>query len=119
MMHDDAIPAGYGRVSGLQIAMVSLAPLLADLIRHGLDNRIGSATFVEFSDLQHATRLQVIAPDVVIVGALAAAQTMRIQRLFPRAKMLTISPDLAWLVDLDTGEPAAFTLDELANCLRR
>jgi hypothetical protein len=33
--------------------------------------------------------------------------------------MLTISPDLAWLVDLDTGEPAAFTLDELANCLRR
>jgi hypothetical protein len=32
---------------------------------------------------------------------------------------VTISPDLSRLVDLDTGEPAAFTLDELADRLRR
>ena len=107
-------------MSGLRIAMVMVPPLLADLIRHGLDSRIGGATVIEFSDLQHAyTRLHEIAADIVIVGPLAAAQATLIQRLLPRAQVLTISPDLSRLVDLDTGESAAFTLDELADRLRR
>jgi hypothetical protein len=50
---------------------------------------------------------------------LAAAQATLIQRLLPRAQVLTISPDLSRLTDLDTGEPTAFTLDGLANRLRR
>jgi hypothetical protein len=50
---------------------------------------------------------------------LAAAQATLIQRLLPRAQVLTISPDLSRFIDLDTGEPTAFTLDGLANRLRR
>ena len=100
--------------------MVGVRPLLADLIRHGLDSRIGVATFIEFSDLQHAyTRPHRIAADVVIVGPSAEAQATLIQRLLPRALVVTISPDLSRLIDLDKGEPAAFTLDELADRLRR
>jgi hypothetical protein len=94
--------------------------LLADLIRHGLDSRIGGATIIEFSDLQHVyASLHQIAADVVIVGPSAAAQATLIQRFVPCARVLTISTDLSRLIDLDTGEPAPFTLDELADRLRR
>jgi hypothetical protein len=100
--------------------MVMVPPLLADLIRHGLGSRIGDATVTELPDLPYAyARLREIAADVVIVGPSAAAQATLIQRLLPRAQVLTVSPDLSRLVDLDTGELAAFTLDELADRLRR
>jgi hypothetical protein len=119
-LHDDEILSGYGHVSGLRIAMVVVPPLLADLIRHGLDSRIGGAAVIELSDLQHAyTRLHEIAADVVIVGPSAAAQARLIQKILPGTQVLTVSPDLSRLVALDTGEPVAFTLDDLADRLRR
>jgi len=101
--------------------MVVVPPLLADLIRHGLASRIDAVTVTEFSDLQHAcTRLREIGADVVIVGPSAPqADTALIHRIVPRAQVLTISADLSQLVDLDTGEPAAFTPDTLADRLRR
>jgi hypothetical protein len=107
-------------VSGLRIAIVGVSPLLADLIRYGLDSRIGDATIFELSDLQHAyTCLHEIAAEVVILGPSAAAQDTLIQRLLPRALVLIISPDLSRLIGLDRAEPAPFTLDELADRLRR
>jgi hypothetical protein len=119
-LYDDELPGESDHVSRLRIAMVGVRPLLADLIRHGLDSRIGGATFIELSDLQHAyTCLHEIAAEVVIVGPSAAAQATLIQRLLPRALVLTISPNLSRLIGLDRAEPAPFTLDELADRLRR
>jgi hypothetical protein len=119
--HDREILSGYGQVSGLRIAMVVVPPLLADLIRHGLDSRVADVTVTELSDLQHAyARLREIGADVVIVGPSApAADATLIQGILPRAQVLAVSPDLSQLVDLDTGEPAAFTPDTLADRLRR
>jgi hypothetical protein len=101
--------------------MVVVPPLLADLIRRGLISRVGAVIVTELSDLHHAcTRLREIDADVVIVGPSAsAADAALIHRIVPRAQVLTVSPDLSQLVDLDTGEAAAFTPDALADRLRR
>jgi hypothetical protein len=42
-----------------------------------------------------------------------------IRKILPCAQVLTVSADLALLVDLDTGEREAFTPDTLAEHLRR
>ena len=101
--------------------MVVVPPLLADLIRHGLDSRVADVTVTELFDLQDAcARLREMGADVVIVGPSApAADATLIQGLLPGAQVLAVSADLSQLVDLDTGKPAAFTPDTLADRLRR
>jgi hypothetical protein len=101
--------------------MVVVPPLLADLIRHGLRSRVKGVIVIELPDLQTAyTYLRESGADVVIVGpsALAAEATL-IRAVLPGARVLTVSPDLSQLVDLDADEPAAFTPDALADRLRR
>ena len=100
--------------------MVVVPPLLAGLIRHGLGSRIACINVTELADPQDAARLLDTDADVVIVGPTAtAAGATLIRRILPRAQVLTVSPDLAHLVDLDTGARAAFTPDALVECLRR
>jgi hypothetical protein len=101
--------------------MVVVPPLLADLIRHGLGRRVEGATVAELSDLQTAyAYLRETGADVVIVGPAApAAEAMLIRTVLPGAQVLTVSPDLSQLVDLDSDEPSAFTPDALADRLRR
>jgi hypothetical protein len=108
-------------VPGLRIALVVVPPLLADLIRHGLDSRVQGATITELPDAQTAyARLRELGADVVIVGPAApAAEATLIRSVLPGAQVLTVSPDLSQLVDLDADEPAAFTPDALADRLRR
>jgi hypothetical protein len=119
MMRGDL--AGRAQVPKLRIAMVGVHALLADIIRHGLESRVGAVTVTELAGLQDADmRLREIDPDVVIVGP--AAQRMDaslIRKILPFAQVLTVSADLALLVDLDTGEREAFTPDTLAEHLRR
>jgi hypothetical protein len=101
--------------------MVTVPALLADIIRHGLKSRVERVVVTEFADLQHAlVRLREISPDVVIVGPSSqAADASLIRKILPRAQVLTVTPDLAQLIDLDTGERTAFTPDALAEWLRR
>ena len=101
--------------------MVGVHALLADIIRHGLGSRVGGVTVTELAGLQNAAmRLREIDPDVVIVGPAAQRMDARLIRtILPYAQVLTVSADLALLVDLDTGEHEAFTPDALAEHLRR
>ena len=101
--------------------MVVVPPLLADLIRHGLSSRVKGATVAELPDVQTAyAHLREIGADVVIIGPAApAAEATLIRSVLPDAQVLTVSPDLSQLVDLDGNEPAAFTPDALADRLRR
>ena len=95
--------------------------MLADIIRHGLESRVGAVTVSNLAGLQNADmRLHEIDPDVVIVGP-AAQRTDAglIRKILPYAQVLTVSADLALLVDLDSGEHEAFTPDALAEHLRR
>jgi hypothetical protein len=119
--HDDGLFAGYHPVPGPRIAMVVVPPLLADLIRHGLSSRVIGATIAELPDVQTAcTQLREAGADVVIVGPAAPVAGARLIRtVLPDAQVLTVSPDLSQLVDLDAAEPAAFTPDALADRLRR
>jgi len=101
--------------------MVGVHALLADIIRHGLESRVGAVTVSNLAGLQNADmRLHEIDPDVVIVGP-AAQRTDAglIRKILPYAQVLTVSADLALLVDLDSGEHEAFTPDALAEHLRR
>jgi hypothetical protein len=89
-------------------------------MRHGLGSRIACISVTELADLHDAARLRDTGADVVIVGPSApAADTTLIRGILPRAQVLTVSPDLAQLVDLDTGARAPFTPDALVECLRR
>ena len=101
--------------------MVVVPPLLADLIRHGLGSRVKGASVTELPDAQAAhAHLRAFGADVVIVGPAAPlAEAALIRTLLPDAQVLTVSPDLSQLVDLDAAEPAAFTPDALADRLRR
>jgi hypothetical protein len=108
-------------VPGLRIAMVLVPPLLADLIRHGLDSRVEGVVVIELPDLQTASAyLRDSGADVLIVGPSAlAAEVTLIRAVLPGARVLTVSSDLSQLVDLDADEPTAFTPDALADRLRR
>jgi hypothetical protein len=101
--------------------MVGVHALLADIIRHGLESRIGAVTVTNLAGLQNAEmRLREVDPDVVIVGPTAQrTDTSLIRKILPYAQVLSVSADLALLVDFDTGEQVAFTPDTLAEHLRR
>jgi hypothetical protein len=97
--------------------MVVVPPLLAGLIRHGVGSRVADVTVTELADLDHtAARLRDTGADLVIVGPAApATDAALIRRILPHARVLTVSADLARLVDLDTGEGVAFTPDALVD----
>jgi len=108
-------------VPAFRIAMVEVPPLLADLIRHGLAIRTAGVAVSEIADLQNAaTRLRDAGADVVVLGPAASPDdAMLIRRILPGAQVLTVSPDLSRLVDLDTGNAVPFTPDALAEYVRR
>lgn len=101
--------------------MIEVPPLLAGMIRHGLDSRVGGATVTELAAAEHAgARLRELDSDVVIIGPTARPHdAARIRMILPHAQVLTVSPDLTQLIDLDTGERERFTPDALAERLRR
>jgi hypothetical protein len=101
--------------------MVGVPPLLAGMIRHGLASRIPGVAISEIADLQHAAaRLRDAGADVAILGPAAPPEdAMLIRKIVPGAQLLTVSSDLARLVDLDTGDGVAFTPDALAEYMRR
>jgi DNA-binding response OmpR family regulator len=110
-----------GDVPALRIAMVGVPPLLADLVQHGLASRTAGVAVTEIADLQRAAaRLRDAGADVVVLGPAAPPEdAMLIRRILPDAQVLTVSSDLARLVDLDTGADVTFTPDALFEYLRR
>jgi hypothetical protein len=100
--------------------MVGVGALLADIVRQGLRSRARGMTVSELAGLQDAAvRLREMDPDVVIVGPAAQRiDASLIRTILPHAQVLTVSADLSLLVDHDTGEHEAFTLDALADHLR-
>src|SRR5690348_10559343 len=101
--------------------MVVVPPLLAGLIRHGLASRIAGVTVTEIADLHHAaTRLRDAGADVVVLGPAAPpGDAAVIRRILPDTRVLTVSPDLTRLVELDSGNRFEFTPDALAEYMRR
>ena len=61
----------------LRAVLVTVPPLLADLVRHVTTGPPGLSIVAEISDLKTADqRLRELAPDVVILGAAATAGTL-------------------------------------------
>jgi hypothetical protein len=107
-------------VPALRIALMGVPLLLADLIRHGLANRIADVAIAEIADLQTAAaRLRDAGADVVVLGPAAPPQdAILIRGILPGAQVLSVSSDLARLVDLDSGDSVEFTPDALAAYMR-
>jgi len=110
-------------VPEFRAVLVTVPPLLADLIRHVLMSRIEASGFAlsivaEICDLTNiGERLRALDPDVVIVGPVGTVSPMDAIVLLPRARVLTLSADLTHILGPGAGEIAPFTPDTLAERL--
>jgi hypothetical protein len=96
-------------------------PLLADLTRHALANRVGLSIIAEINDPAiAAVRLGELAPDVVIIGPSAIGRQLdraQIRLLLPRAHVLAVSADLARVFGPGEHDVSELTADALVRCL--
>lgn len=108
---------------GFRAVLVTVPPLLADLIRHVLTSRARMSIIAEIADPETAAkRLRHLAPDVVIIGPAATARTLdaaRVRSMLPRVRVLTLSADLTQLLGPGEDDVNEFTPATLAECLRR
>lgn len=103
--------------------LVTVPPLLSDLIRHVLTSRAAVAIVAELSDPASAyARLCALAPDVVIIGPAGGAPPVDaalLRAMLPDACVLALSADLTRLLGPGDDDVAPFTPDTLAACLSR
>jgi hypothetical protein len=96
-------------------------PLLADLTRHALANRVELSIIAEIHDpAVAAVRLSELAPDVVILGPSAIARRLdpaQIRLLLPRAHVLAVSADLAHVFGPGEDDVNELTAEALVRCL--
>jgi hypothetical protein len=107
----------------LRAVLVTVPPLLADLVRHVTTGPPGLSIVAEISDLKTADqRLRELAPDVVILGAAATAGTLnaaRVRSMLPRARVLALSADFTQLFGPNEDDVDEFTPETLVDSLRR
>ncbi len=107
----------------LRAVLVTVPPMLADLIGHVLTSRVGLPIICEIADPEGAAEsLRDLAPDVVIIGPTTHAQPLSaagVRTMLPHARVLTLSADLSRLFGPGEDDVAEFTPDTLADCLRR
>jgi hypothetical protein len=111
-----------GQRPGLRVAFVRAPPLLIDVIQTALLNQLGMAIVAEIAEINTAQGvLAELTPDVVIVGP--SDNFRRLSALFrpllPSARVLAISADLLQLAGPGDDDVAEFTLENLAQRLRR
>jgi hypothetical protein len=122
---DRAEAFGSRLVKEFRAVLVMVPPLLADLIRHVVASRVEASVFAlsiveEISDpTDIGPRLRALDPDIVIVGPAGAALLIDAAAIVPpRARVLTLSADLARILGPGKGESVAFTPEVLAGSLR-
>jgi DNA-binding NarL/FixJ family response regulator len=105
-------------VPGLRAVVVTVPPLLADLIRHVLTSRAGLPIVAELIDPDSAyAQLHALAPDVVIIGPSGGPRPVDpalVRALLPQARVLALSADLTQLLGPGAQDSDAFTPDTLA-----
>jgi hypothetical protein len=111
-------------VKEFRAVLVMVPPLLADLIRHVVASRAEASGFALsiVAEICNPTnigeRLRRLDPDIVIVGSAGAASLIGAAVIVPRARVLTLSADLAHIHGPGKGESVAFTPEVLAESLR-
>jgi hypothetical protein len=120
---DGGAQFGTTTVPKLRAVLVTVPPLLADLIRHVLISRVGVSIIAEIADPETATeRLRALGPDVVIIGPAASGYSLDsalVRLMLPGARVLTLSADLNQLFGPGEADVNDFTPQTLADCLRR
>jgi DNA-binding NarL/FixJ family response regulator len=105
-------------VRGLRAVLLTVPPLLADLIRHVLTSRAALQIVAELTDPDSVyARLRALAPDVVIIGPAGGAwpvDVALVRALLPGARVLVLSADLTQLLGPGEHDIVAFTPDSLA-----
>ena len=111
-------------VKEFRAVLVMVPPLLADLIRHVVASRAEASGFALsiVAEICNPTdigeRLRELDPDIVIVGSAGAALLIDAAAIVPRARVLTLSADLARILGPGKGESVAFTPEVLVESLR-
>ena len=101
----------------LRTVLVIAPPLLADLIRRALSDRVEKSIRIEVAAPAEASeRLLDVDPDVVIAGPLSASSPSVAGP--PRARVLSLSADLDLILGPNMDDVAPFTPDALAARLR-
>jgi DNA-binding NarL/FixJ family response regulator len=110
-------------VPELRAVLVTVPPMLADLIRHVLTSRVGLSIISEIAAPEAAAEsLRDLAPDLVIIGPSTDASPLSaavVRNMLPHARVLTLSADLSRVFGPGEDDVAEFTPDTLAECLRR
>ena len=112
---------GVGKVRGLRAVLVTVPPLLAELIRYVLTTRADVRSVVDLTD--HETvpeQLRELAPEIVIIGlanAGSAISAASVRMELPDSCVLTLSADLKLLFGPGDDDVAVFTPDTLASRL--
>ena len=102
---------------GPRAVLMTVPPLLADLIRHVLTQRAALDIVAELSDPAAAyTQLRTLDPDVVIIGPSSGQpiDVALVRGMLPQARVLVLSTDLTQLLGPGDGDIETFTPDTLA-----
>jgi DNA-binding NarL/FixJ family response regulator len=114
---------GVAKVRGFRAVLVTVPPLLADLIRHVLTSRAALVIVAELTDPVSAyARLRALAPDVVILGPARGTppvDAVLVRAMLPGVCVLALSADLTQLHGPGEEDIDAFTPDTLVACLSR
>jgi len=108
-------------VRRLRTVLVTVPPLLADLIRHVLTTRAALLVVAELTDVDSAyAQLGALSPDIVIIGPGGArpVDAARVRAMLPGARVLALSADLTQLLGPGNDDIDIFTPDTLADRLR-
>ncbi len=95
---------------GSRAVVVTVPPLLADLIRHVLTSRAGLPIVAELVDADSAYAHLRALPS----GGPRPVDPALVRALLPAARVLALSPDLTQLLGPGAQDSAAFTPDTLA-----
>lgn len=103
------MPTSEGLTPNLRILLIEMPPLLRDLVSRALESRAGFEIHV-----LDAQRAPAFAPDVLILGPGARAETQnRLKKTYPKARVLAFTADLARLRGPGAHEECELTLDSL------
>jgi DNA-binding NarL/FixJ family response regulator len=109
-------------VPGLRAVVVTVPPLLTDLIRHALTSRAALTIVAELTDADSAYAvLRTLAPDIVIIGPSGGPRPVDaalVRALLPDARVLALSADLTLLLGPGEDDSTPFTPDSLAARLQ-
>ena len=103
--------------------LVTVPPLLSDLIRHVLTSRAALVIVAELTDRPSAyAPLWALAPDVIIIGPAGGTPPVDAalpHAMLPGACVLALSADLTRLLGPGEDDIEAFTPNTLVACLSR